>query len=242
MSIKKISNYFYVGLFFVMVQACKMEYVNPNVFPPVITFDSVGTVNYNSGTNIFSVQGFGRVTALGNTHLYERGFIFDDTNAVPSVENSDNIVKLTTIGLGSFNGNVTALPPARTVFIRTYSLYYKGVSYSEVKTVETSKSRPVVTASMVDTNQVTSTTARFKGVLVFTGGENVTEQGFVFSTSQNPTVSDSRIDAGNFTEGSPFSAEASGLTPDRTYFVRAFAINSLGTTYSSQVSFRTKKQ
>lgn len=237
----KIMKIFHFFLLVSLFGACKMDYVNPAVFAPAITFDSVAAPNYNSGSNIINVQSFGRVTALGNTHLYERGFIFDDTTTNPTVENSDTKVRLASIGLGSFNGVVTPLPPNRTVYIRSYALYYKGASYSDVKTVSTPKSRPVLTLSKVDSNQVTNNSAKFNGVLVYTGGENVTEQGFVFGTNQNPTISDTRIDAGNFTEGSLFSGAATGLTPDRTYFLRAFAINSLGITYSSQVSFKTKK-
>ena len=107
---KKTKNFLIIALISIFSQACKTEFVNPEIIPPVIAFDSIGTVNYNSTSNIINVQGFGEVIAFGNTHLYERGFIFDDTNNVPTVDDNDNKIKMASLGLGVFNAPITPLP------------------------------------------------------------------------------------------------------------------------------------
>ena len=78
------------------------------------------------------------------------------------------------------------------------------------------------------------------------GGATVTERGVCWSTSSNPTLSDSHTTNGTGT-GS-FTSSLTGLSASTTYYVRAYASNSLVTifdfsssrstaTRSSQVSF-----
>ncbi|RZM17617.1 MAG: T9SS type A sorting domain-containing protein, partial [Pedobacter sp.] len=64
-----------------------------------------------------------------------------------------------------------------------------------------------------------------------------TASGVVWSTNQNPTIDDSKTNE-NATTGS-FVSSLSGLTPGSTYYARAYATNSAGTSYGSQVNFTT---
>ena len=86
-------------------------------------------------------------------------------------------------------------------------------------------------------SDVTATTATCGGYVADDGGATVTARGVCWSTSQNPTVSDSHTTDGNGT-GS-FTSNITGLNPLTTYYVRAYATNSAGTTYGNQVSFTT---
>ena len=86
-------------------------------------------------------------------------------------------------------------------------------------------------------SDVTATTAICSGYVADDGGATVTARGVCWSTSQNPTVSDSHTTDGNGT-GS-FTSNITGLNPLTTYYVRAYATNSEGTTYGNQVSFTT---
>ena len=67
------------------------------------------------------------------------------------------------------------------------------------------------------------------------GNSMVTERGVCWSTSQNPTINDSFAQSGQGT--GVFTASMSNLTPDATYYVRAYAVNSLGIAYGEQKSF-----
>ena len=86
-------------------------------------------------------------------------------------------------------------------------------------------------------SDVTATTATCGGYVSDDGGATVTARGVCWSTSPNPTVSDSHTTDGTGTGG--FTSNITGLTVNTTYYVRAYAINSEGTTYGNQVSFKT---
>lgn len=68
-------------------------------------------------------------------------------------------------------------------------------------------------------------------------GINVSDRGVCWDTSPNPTISNSHTDNGGGT-GS-FLSILNGLIPSTIYYVRAYATNSAGTTYGTQVSFTT---
>lgn len=86
---------------------------------------------------------------------------------------------------------------------------------------------------------ITSTTATGGGNIKSDGGFPITERGVCWSTSQNPTVSDSKTIDGSGT-GS-FTSNLTGLTINTLYYVRAYATNSKGTMYGNQVSFTTEQ-
>ncbi len=87
-------------------------------------------------------------------------------------------------------------------------------------------------------SNITQTSATLGGNVTSDGGSTVTQRGVCWSTSENPTLSNQFLPSGSGT-GS-FSINISGLTPDVTYYVRAFATNSNGTAYGNQVSFTTQ--
>ncbi len=68
-------------------------------------------------------------------------------------------------------------------------------------------------------------------------GADCDERGVCWSTSQNPTVSNSHTTNGSGT-GS-FTSNITGLTENTTYYVRAYATDSKGTSYGEQKSFTT---
>lgn len=67
------------------------------------------------------------------------------------------------------------------------------------------------------------------------GGSSVTARGVCWSTSHNPTVNDSHTSEGSGT--GRFSSNISGLATGTTYYVRAYATNSVGTAYGEERSF-----
>ena len=65
----------------------------------------------------------------------------------------------------------------------------------------------------------------------------MSDAGFVYSTSANPTLSDSKKSCGAKT--GDFSAQLTGLKEGTTYYVRSYATNEVGTGYGEQVTFTT---
>jgi uncharacterized protein (TIGR02145 family) len=84
---------------------------------------------------------------------------------------------------------------------------------------------------------ITGTTATVGGNITNDGGGTITGRGVVYSNNPSPTISNSKLIIGSGT-GS-FSGTITGLTPNTTYYVRAYAINSAGTAYGNELSFTT---
>ena len=94
---------------------------------------------------------------------------------------------------------------------------------------------PTVTTNTV--SNISSSAATCCGNVTSNGGATVTARGICYSTSPNPTVSDNHTSNGGGT-GS-FSSRITGLMPNTTYYVRAYATNSAGTAYGENISFTT---
>jgi len=91
----------------------------------------------------------------------------------------------------------------------------------------------------VTTNEVTNITAASAtcgGNVTDDGGFTVTARGVCWSTSPNPTISDSHTTDGTGT--GEFTSSLTGLTDNATYYIRAYATNSKGTRYGEQKSFK----
>jgi uncharacterized protein (TIGR02145 family) len=67
------------------------------------------------------------------------------------------------------------------------------------------------------------------------GGTPVSERGVCWSLYENPTTADTRTSDGAGI--GVFVSEITALTPDEVYHVKAYATNSAGTAYGSEVSF-----
>ena len=94
---------------------------------------------------------------------------------------------------------------------------------------------PTVTTSSA--TDVATNTATCGGDVTDDGGETVTARGVCWSTSPNPTVSDSHTTNG--TGNGNFTSSITGLSPNTTYYVRAYATNSVGTGYGNEVTLQT---
>jgi hypothetical protein len=93
-----------------------------------------------------------------------------------------------------------------------------------------------ITSAIV--TSVLATTATCGGTVTNDGGATVTARGVCWSTSAHPTIANSKTS--NSTGAGVFTSNLTGLTAATTYYVRAYATNSAGTSYGSEVSFTTK--
>lgn len=102
---------------------------------------------------------------------------------------------------------------------------------------------PTVGTIMNAVSGISATGATFStsaGVTAGTGC-SFTEVGFVYNTTGTPNVDDdTKAVIDSYTSGN-LNKSVSGLTPNTTYYVRAFATNGHGTSYSDQKSFKTEE-
>ncbi|MBA7538423.1 hypothetical protein ES705_30698 [subsurface metagenome] len=112
---------------------------------------------------------------------------------------------------------------------RTLSLYGTGITILA----------PTVTTQACD--EIETKQVDGNGTITATGGVNCTRRGFCYmeGTSGDPTTADSTAyDDGDFGTGI-FSKTITGLSPDTSYRVRAYAINTAGTGYGTTVQVKT---
>lgn len=93
--------------------------------------------------------------------------------------------------------------------------------------------------TLADVTDITTTSVDLNGAITSTGLAEVTAKGFVWSTSEEPTLENgTSIDLGGGT--GEFTYTITDLTPFTTYYIRAYATNSQGTAYSREITFTTK--
>lgn len=98
--------------------------------------------------------------------------------------------------------------------------------------------KPTVTT--LEVSNITATTAKSGGKVLSDGDADVTSRGICWSKSQNPTVNSSHTN--NVNGVGSYISTMSDLVPNTTYYVRAYATNSAGTSYGNEVSFTTLEQ
>ncbi|MBN1820757.1 MAG: T9SS type A sorting domain-containing protein [Prolixibacteraceae bacterium] len=86
---------------------------------------------------------------------------------------------------------------------------------------------------------VKNTSRILKGNLIETGYPTPTDHGFCLSTNTNPDTTDIKISLGSITDAGEFQETVNNLNPCTTYYIRAYASNTAGTTYGDEVSFTT---
>lgn len=146
----------------------------------------------------------------------------------------------TNIAAATVNVTVTTnLNSSATYFaiVLDGNLYQIDYWYIDNVSITAGSGATVPTVTTTAISGITSSGAASGGNVTADGGASVTERGICYSTTSNPTVANSKVVSGSGT-GS-FSASMSGLTASTTYYVRAYATNSAGTAYGSQVSFTT---
>src|SRR5664280_1417309 len=196
-----------------------------------IVVPTLTTTAITSITLTTAVSG-GNITSDGNGAITARGVCWA-TALGPTVTNS---FTTDSIGTGSFTSNLTGLLPATTYYVRAYATNSAGTSYgNEVSFTTSTLAVPTLTTTTV--TSITLTTAVSGGNITSNGGGTVTASGICWSTTANPAITDSHTTDGLAT-GS-FTSNLTGLTAGTTYHVRAYATNSAGTAYGSDVSFTT---
>ena len=125
----------------------------------------------------------------------------------------------------------------------TLSLLNKGSEGQILKTVEGFPKwhpadlpvLPIVMTNLV--TEIMQTSAVSGGLAMANGNTEIIARGVCWSTNQNPTISNNKTQNGAGL--GEFTSAITGLTPGTTYYVRAYATNSSGTSYGTQVSFKT---
>jgi hypothetical protein len=140
--------------------------------------------------------------------------------------------------IGAFSGSITGLTANTAYYVRSYVTNSTGTGYGNQMVFSTTSDpvAPSVTTSPYMTN-ITRYSATSSGNITSGGGVPVTARGLCWSTSPNPTLAGSHTSNG--TGIGQFTGDLAGLTPGTQYHIRAYATNSVGTTYGNDIVFTT---
>ena len=234
---------------------------DPNTEPSNLNFDNITIANVSdsfSDTQTPTISNktitSSNVSTTGVTLGWEKAT--DDVTLQGDLEyrvyqsssnNMDTVSDIEVNGLALGTGfskdlevfNVTGLLPSTTYYFNVIVKDAAGnKSAYTMKSVTTSipANAPTVTTNTIPSN-VTTTGATVGGYVTADGGAIVTERGIVYATTANPTTSNSKITITGTT--GTFTADLSGLNPNTTYHYRAYATNSIGTSYGSDQTFTT---
>ncbi len=213
---------------------------------PPVTLPTVTTPTSSDIASTSAILG-GNVTSDGNSLITERGVVYSITSANDNPFSGGTGVtkKIGTGTTGVFTVNTTGLVPNTAYSFRAYAI--NAVGNSHTSTIGTFTTPPAPTAPIVTSPtsvNITSSSATLGGNVTSTGGFPVIQRGIVFSltaTNANPLMGGNGVTAfATSTTGTGvFTANATNLAPGKSYSFKAYAINSVGTGYTTVGIFTT---
>jgi uncharacterized protein (TIGR02145 family) len=173
----------------------------------------------------------GNVADEGKSEVTNRGFCWALTEN-PTIE--DFISDEAMGGPGEFSMDITVLDD-NTYFIRAYATNSKGTGYGNTLTANTSAAAPVLTTRTP--TEITTSSVKTGGIITSDGGSVIIAKGICWSTKPGPVVAGLHTNEGTGLE--PFTIILSDLVPNQTYYIRAYASNSIRTSYGEETNFKT---
>jgi uncharacterized protein (TIGR02145 family) len=192
----------------------------------------VETAEVTEITQHTAVSG-GAIAAGADVTITERGICW---NTLPNPTIDDHYTYTYESAL-SYNCTMWSLTLNTTYYLRAYVKTSFGITYGNEVSFTTAAAQALPTVTTTSVTNVTDISATSGGNVTFEGGLTVTSRGVCWSTSSTPTIADSKTTNGSGT-GS-FTSNLTGLSANTTYYVRAYATNSLGTSYGTAVTLTT---
>ena len=190
---------------------------------PVVTTNLIDTISYVTATIL------GEVVDNGLSLVTSRGVCYNSIGS-PTI---NDLFTSDGQGNGIFSSNLTGLSLETTYHVRAYAVNSVGINYGGELQFTTLDGLPVVSTSSV--TDITDTSAVVNANLINPGYSAMVQQGVCFNTTGNPTINDDVVTS-SLTAGQ-YSCPLSDLIQGMTYYVKAFATNSVGITYGNEVQF-----
>jgi len=209
----------------------------------------------NTGTPFFQMAG---INTIGYTNIL---LSFGQHKSSTAGTGSDLIAEYSTDGTdytaipySRASGNGTAnwilISPTATLpstsnlrirFRQTGTTTQYRIDDVKLTGIAASTAPTVSTSAINDATGITTTSAEVPGGNVTaSGGETVTARGIVWGTATTPTLDNNVLTAAAGGTGIFTVADLTSLSSNTRYYYRAYATNSVGTSYGTEYSFFTK--
>jgi hypothetical protein len=194
---------------------------------------------YTSNNSIYITVKSGLISNGGDPDTKVGFYVGSDSNNVTS-----NRIECFPDTYCSFNTGQVA---NKIFYIKSFAKNARGEVIGEITTINSYL--PSVSVYNNDIFDITKNSAEAYGFISSEGGTPVTQSGLVWCTNEYNAYFDQCADEDGYQTtngwqvGGPWPTGGtimSDLKPDTTYYVRAYAVNSIGTKYSTMVSFKTK--
>jgi uncharacterized protein (TIGR02145 family) len=219
-----VFKFAFLSLLSILLFSCSSEKEIAKTLPQLST---------TSATNITltSASSGGNITTDGGAAVTARGVVWNTATA-PTI----GLTTKTTdgFGTGNFSSAIANLTPSTNYYARAYATNSVGTGYGNEITFTTGAVvLPTLTTTAV--TGITTNSAISGGTITADGGGAITARGLVWSTSQNPTITLTTKTSDGTGTGS-YTSNLTNLAQNTTYYIRAYATNSAGTTYGNQIS------
>jgi hypothetical protein len=204
-------------------------FITPSTQPLTISLSKPTiTAIKGSSTNVQST-----IQSVNNfvPETFDSGYVISKTPN-PNINSS---IKITNSLYSIFT--INDLEPNSTYYIKSYVTHLNGTSYSE-QSIFTTLAPSTTSFSNFNISSITQTVTGVNCTIDSDGGSTITQRGIVWSTSPNPTIALTTKSI-NVRYDNLISLNATGLLPATTYYIRAFATNAIGTSYSKEIAFTT---
>ena len=148
------------------------------------------------------------------------------------------VVSTTATDVTTFNDIGLSLGTTYTYRVYSNNAVGNSLTYSNELTLTTSSVISLPTLTTTAASSIATTTAVSGGTISSDGGATITARGVCWSTSTNPTIALSTKTTDGTGTG-VFTSNLTALSANTTYYVRAYATNSVGTAYGTEISFIT---
>ena len=200
--------------------------------------------NSNSTPVVIPVAPYGLTGNAASTTQINLSWTDNSTNEtgfkIERKSGTGNYVVIGTTAADITSFNDTGLTPSTVYTYRVYSFNMAGNSSSFTNEIALTTDSILLVPTLTTTavSSIATTTAVSGGTISSDGGATISARGVCWSTNANPTIALSTKTNDGIGTG-VFVSSITGLIANTTYYLKAYATNSVGTTYGTELSFTT---
>jgi hypothetical protein len=214
----------------------EMSFKTANDKPSIVT--NPATVITSSNITIGGTIG-GTLLSSNGLPVTQKGVVvsttsFIDTNSVNIFARS--IVRYDSTTNTIFSVNVSNLKEATPYFIMAFARNALGVKFGNTVPVTTAAKIPTIETTPV--YDESSYSAKSGGQIISDGGSPITAKGILWSTTKDAKIETTTTFTNAGTGNATFISELTNLVPGTTYYVKAYARNSIGVAYGTEREFK----